>query len=395
MKLLGSREGGGHHVITKRRLLLDYSIKGINPFVPPIIDDYFADLLSERVRALTIRRCLLDFDGNERAGLHLRNSDLNVLHILLQQLQRKDLSPEMRRAASERLLCGDCARIESLASRNSIRLITNWRRCVAPIEKPNARAASHSRRNSRSKIERWAATTMRAASVCRSRNGPRWKRSTRAYVAMMRRLLSLHPETFQPMKLKIEELIPQNAMGRRNTIHNLQNYVVGLGRDGLVLKSDGSLDVERSFVRINYFDLLKQQTVRNNVQAGISNQPVDFRGHAHSARIARLISCRTICNRMAMRSGFTADPIGRLIVSRGEDTGQLQLALSARRQPDAGSSRERFVSSALIGEPTCRCASLKMRGWTSNGAIALAGSTIGTPTLSGCAHCTRRNTLTR
>ena len=81
---------------------------------------------------------------------------------------------------------------------------------------------------------------------------------------------------FEPIKLKIEELIPKRAMGRRNSIHNLQNYVVGLGRDGLVLKSDGSLDFERTFVRINYFDLLKQQTVRNNVQAGISNQPVDF-----------------------------------------------------------------------------------------------------------------------
>src|SRR5689334_5205895 len=36
VKLLGSREGGGHHVITKRRLMLDYAIKGMNPFVPPI-----------------------------------------------------------------------------------------------------------------------------------------------------------------------------------------------------------------------------------------------------------------------------------------------------------------------------------------------------------------------
>ena len=36
VKLLGSKEGGGHHVITKRRLMLDYSIKGVNPFVPLI-----------------------------------------------------------------------------------------------------------------------------------------------------------------------------------------------------------------------------------------------------------------------------------------------------------------------------------------------------------------------
>jgi predicted AlkP superfamily pyrophosphatase or phosphodiesterase len=36
VKLLGSRAGGGHHVVTKRRLMLDYSIKGIYPLVPLI-----------------------------------------------------------------------------------------------------------------------------------------------------------------------------------------------------------------------------------------------------------------------------------------------------------------------------------------------------------------------
>src|SRR4030095_2081277 len=36
VKLLGSSEGGGHHVVTKRRLLLDYSLKSIYPLVPLI-----------------------------------------------------------------------------------------------------------------------------------------------------------------------------------------------------------------------------------------------------------------------------------------------------------------------------------------------------------------------
>jgi hypothetical protein len=36
VKLLGSRAGGGHHVITKRRLMMDYAIKGIYPLVPLI-----------------------------------------------------------------------------------------------------------------------------------------------------------------------------------------------------------------------------------------------------------------------------------------------------------------------------------------------------------------------
>ena len=96
------------------------------------------------------------------------------------------------------------------------------------------------------------------------------------YVGVMRNLLALRRENFEPSKLKIEELIPRHAMGERNTIHDLQNYVMAPGRNGLVVQGDGSLDLERSFIRLNYFDLIHEQTVRNNVQAGVSNHPVDF-----------------------------------------------------------------------------------------------------------------------
>src|SRR5262249_44716351 len=96
------------------------------------------------------------------------------------------------------------------------------------------------------------------------------------YVATIRALLALHTDTFQPATLKIPDLIPKSAMGDRNSIYALQNYVVGLGPSGLVLGDDSSLNLDRTFVRINYFDLLKRQMVRNNVQSGISSQPVDF-----------------------------------------------------------------------------------------------------------------------
>ncbi len=36
VKLLGSAAGGGHHVITKRRLLMEYALKGMNFLVPLI-----------------------------------------------------------------------------------------------------------------------------------------------------------------------------------------------------------------------------------------------------------------------------------------------------------------------------------------------------------------------
>ena len=87
VKLLGSRMGGGHHVVTKRRLMLDYSIKGINPFVP-LITTTTPDTYYLKGESTTYPTAMLDFDGNERASVHLRDSDLNLLHILLQQLQR-------------------------------------------------------------------------------------------------------------------------------------------------------------------------------------------------------------------------------------------------------------------------------------------------------------------
>ena len=63
------------------------------------------------------------------------------------------------------------------------------------------------------------------------------------------------------------------SMGERNTIYELQNYVVGVGPDGFVLNTDGSLNMEQSFVRIDYFALLHGVAVRNNVQRGIAIVP--------------------------------------------------------------------------------------------------------------------------
>ena len=322
VKLLGTREGGGHHVITKRRLLLDYSIKGINPFVPPIVTTT-SQTYYLKGQSTDYSTVLLDFDGNERAGLHLRNSDLNVLHILLQQLQRKDLTPDERRAATDAFfsviarnraaLSEEIAQIEQEVGALRRATDTERARCEAQPKKFTVEDREMGRDDNARRIcvhvTQW---TEMAAKYS-------------AYVGAMRRLLSLHAETFMPAKLKIEELIPKNAMGQRNSIYNLQNYVVGLGSQGLVLKSDGALDVERSFVRINYFDLLKRQTVRNNVQPGISNQPIDF--------LATRLPREWLKPLLSDDLQPDGDPIWLyggpdrqvLVLPRGHVTGQLQL----------------------------------------------------------------------
>src|ERR1043165_8850275 len=98
VKLLGSKAGGGHHVVTKRRLMLDYSIKGVNPFVP-LITTTTPDTYYLKGESTTYPTAMLDFDGNERASVHLRDSDLNQLHILLQQLQQGKLNDATEKAA--------------------------------------------------------------------------------------------------------------------------------------------------------------------------------------------------------------------------------------------------------------------------------------------------------
>ena len=100
VKLLGSRNGGGHHVITKRRLLLDYSIKGLY-FMVPLITTTTDDSYYLKGQSTSYPTVLLDFDGNERASIHLRDNDLNLLQILLQQLQRNKLPDALRRAATD------------------------------------------------------------------------------------------------------------------------------------------------------------------------------------------------------------------------------------------------------------------------------------------------------
>ncbi|MGZ8847644.1 MAG: alkaline phosphatase family protein, partial [Pyrinomonadaceae bacterium] len=241
VKLLGGREGGGHHVITKRRLMLEYAIKGINPFVPPIVTTT-SQTYYLKGQSTDYATAMLDFDGNERAGLHLRNSDLNRLHILLQQLQRKDLSPELRRAVSDAFFA-QIARDRKawLISLDELEVeLAALRRATG---KQNTLCQSQPKKFT--PADREVGRDDDARRICiRAVQWTEMDARYTAHIAMMRNLLSLQPETFQPSKVKIESLIPRNAMGQRNTVHDLQNYVIGLAPGGLVLNSDGALDLE-------------------------------------------------------------------------------------------------------------------------------------------------------
>ncbi len=323
VKVLGSAAGGGHHVVTKRRLLLDYSIKGVYPFTP-LVTTTTQQSYYLKGRSTDYPTALLDFDGNERAGLHLRNSDLNVLHLMLQQLQRKDLSPQLGRALRDAFFATldrvrrrwqgnfDQLADELTALRQNIQTRReSWN------ERPKKFTEAEKDLGKDDQVRRAYALILQLEEFER--------RYQNDYLGPIEKLLSLRPENFDPFAPKIEEVIPKNAMGPRNTVHDLQNYVVALGSNGLAMKSDGSLDVDRSFLRLNYFELLQRQAVRNNVQPGVSNRPIDF----IAARIPRESIATALSADLQHDDDvawlYAGADRQALILARGEREGHLQL----------------------------------------------------------------------
>ncbi|HET7114413.1 MAG TPA: alkaline phosphatase family protein, partial [Pyrinomonadaceae bacterium] len=273
VKLLGSSAGGGHHVITKRRLMLDYAIKGVNPMVP-LITTTTPDSYYLKGESTLYPTAMLDFDGNERASVQLRDSDLNLLHILLQQLQRNDLRPDLRKAAMEAFFAViDSRRAEWKQKLNELQ--RELGALSLAIEQQRKLWQAQPKKFTKEQQAAGVDDAVKRVWV----QLDRWQieqREYNAYVLSLQNLLALHPESFTPAKIKIRDVIPKESMGDRNTVHKLQHYVYGLAPNGLVLSSDGSLDLGRSFLRLDYFAMLHGVTVRNNVQRGITNRPVDL-----------------------------------------------------------------------------------------------------------------------
>jgi hypothetical protein len=273
VKLLGTQAGGGHHVITKRRLMMDYSLKGIYPLVPLITTTTDSSFYLKG-QSTDYPTALLDFDGNERSAIHLRNADFNVLHILLQQLKNSKMSAGLRRAATDLFF--------AVLQRNR----DEWQRLVDElneelqalhvlIEKQQSVVTALPKKWSKEDLDAGRDQDAHRASA-RLSLCMEIEKEYRKYLPTLTSLLSLRKDDFQPAKLQIEDLIARGAMGPSNTIYQLQNYIVGLSPQGLVPGNDRSINFEKSFISVNYFPLIRGVTVRNNVQPGVSNEPVDF-----------------------------------------------------------------------------------------------------------------------
>src|SRR6185369_10016594 len=82
VKFFGSSAGGGHHVMTNRHPMQMFKLRGLDPFVTEVITPSPESIYLKK-QADSYPTAQLDLDGNERAGVQLRNSDLNALQIAL------------------------------------------------------------------------------------------------------------------------------------------------------------------------------------------------------------------------------------------------------------------------------------------------------------------------
>ena len=321
VKLLGSRAGGGHHVITKRRLMLDYSIKGVNPLVP-LITTTTQDTYYLNGQSTDYPTAMLDFDGNERASVHLRDSDLNLLHMLLQQMQRRDISDDVRKAATDAFF-NTIERRRADWQRDLDELKTELSALDVTIEQQRKLWEAQPKKFTKEQVEAGVDDAAKRIYV----QLDRWQIERKEYgdyVATLQNLLALSAEAFTPSRVDIASVIPKRSMGDRNTIYELQNYIAGIAPGGLVLNSDGTLDLNRSFVRIDYFALLHGVTVRNNVQPGIANRPIDMIAkRLPREMVLPLIDDKDINEDVIWVSNDTTHQA--LILSRHDANGQLSL----------------------------------------------------------------------
>ena len=270
VQFFNSARGGAHHVITNRHPRDQYKLAGLDPFVS------YVRTPSEESAYLSDQKdyptALLDLDGNERASIQLRNSDLNEIQILLQQLSNPDMDEPLRNALA--------AQVMRVIGRNR----PAWSATVSQLreELPALRATiDQERKTAASENRRWTkedrvngrkleADRRDAAIDSQERDA----RGYSEYLASLERLLDLKATDLTRSRVHIEPLIPKGVMGERNSVGQLQRYIAGPGR--MTLAPDGTLDEEQSFLRVNYFAALTGVRVRNSVQPSPGSAPVDF-----------------------------------------------------------------------------------------------------------------------
>lgn len=238
VNFFASAAGGAHHVLTNRHPESEFKLKGLDPFVDEVVTAS-RESFYLRGQADDYPTAQLDLDGNERAAVYLRNSDINALHLMLKQPDRASVTGRIvelvdrhrrqwTRAESE--LTAELAALDRAVRRN---------RRSLPAEPPADRAPW---KRVRAQIDIWE----------------RRHRRYSAHLDWLRAVLRLTADRIAPGKAKTATLVPKRAVLDPNSIYDLQNYDAG-GPE-----------------RIDYPRVLANLRVRNNVQRDVGSHPIDF-----------------------------------------------------------------------------------------------------------------------
>ncbi len=251
--------------------MTEYKLLGLDPFVSYVVtpssDSNYLRNQNDYPTAL------IDPDGNERASVQLRNSDLNAIQILLLQFKRNDLDSALRAAVR-----GAVLRIveanRPVWAKTLVQLNEELTALRKAIERQQALIHGDPKLSKldfhpglHQEVRRHLVTLDTWQSD---------EHGYQEYARSIQRLLDLKESDLEPGRIHVESLIPKGVMGEPNSLRQLQNYVVGLSRSGMVLTAGGSLDLDRTFQRVNYFTTLGSVRVRNLVQRDLGIQPVDF-----------------------------------------------------------------------------------------------------------------------
>jgi hypothetical protein len=270
VRFFNSSRGGAHHVITNRHPRDQYKLAGLDPFVS------YVRTPSEESTYLSDEKdyptALLDLDGNERASVQLRNSDLNELQILLQQLSNSEVAAPLRNAlAAQVMRVIDRNRPTWSATVSELRqeLVT----LQAAIDRERKAVASENRQwTKEDRVNGRKLEEDRHEAALESHEHD--ERGYSEYLDSLQRLLGLKAADLARSRIRIEPLIPKGVMGDRNSVGQLQRYIAGPAT--MTLAPDGTLDEATSFFRVNYFAALTGVRVRNSVQRSSGSAPVDF-----------------------------------------------------------------------------------------------------------------------
>ncbi len=122
-----------------------------------------------------------------------------------------------------------------------------------------------------------AKTRLPCATIANSRIGNVRSQSTVSILCTSATCMNFQPDPARAFRGNIADLVPEFQLGDNNTVAELQHYVVGASPSGLTVDSaTGELDERRSFRSLDYFPLLLEQRVRNNPQALLPPDPIDF-----------------------------------------------------------------------------------------------------------------------